>query len=374
MNLSHSEAQVMKSIHQNSGISRKALADVTGLSQASITNITKILIEQQYIYEGEHISRGPGRKEVLLYANPLKFRFLGIDIGGYRLRLAISDSNLRIEHEKEHSIEQFAEDADPLPVILDLIDQFLAEASVDAGTIDAIGVGVTGIVDAKLKTILNVPNVPRWGAFDIVDALHARYRCPAFLDESGRAMALAEKRVGQAKSFADFITVHIGYGIVSGIMINEQIVRGYNNVGGLLGHITADENAGRCMCGNYGCLENLVTFPIIRSLYKKSGGGERSIEDAYDHNDKVALDVCVSSGKAIGIALSNVINLFNPQAVLIGGPVFDKLPLIFEETKRTILLRANRFATVHLQLSKSSFGSKQGMMGALALASSSFLT
>lgn len=186
-------------------------------------------------------------------------------------------------------------------------------------------------------------------------------------------MALAEKLLGTAREERDFIVVHVGYGLVAGIMINDQILRGADNVSNLLGHITVDESAGRCLCGNYGCLENIITFSMLEKEYKNRGGKKDSIQSGYMENEKIALDVCIRAGKALGIALSNVVNLFNPRSIYLGGAIFDHLPLLFEETKRTITLRANRFATLHLNLDRTSFESSQGLIGALALAKTCYL-
>ncbi|WP_265415924.1 ROK family protein [Paenibacillus albus] len=171
----------------------------------------------------------------------------------------------------------------------------------------------------------------------------------------------------------------MGFGIVAGIMINGSLLRGYRNVGGLLGHTTVDESAGRCRCGNYGCLENVVTFPILEAAYQqgKAQGqedGSISLVEAYAQGDKDAIDICLNAGKALGIALSNLVNLFNPEAVYIGGAVPEQLPLVLEETKRTIMLRANRFATASLRPETSSFGNQEGLIGALTLAATSFLS
>jgi predicted NBD/HSP70 family sugar kinase len=373
MKLNPLENQILKAIQKCEGVSRKALAEMTGLSQATITNITKMLIEHHYVVEGDRVGNGMGRKEVLLYLNPEKFRFLGIDIGGYRIRFALADNLMRITHEREYFVDEFDGEADVIERVLEKIEQFLSESELNPDDLDGIGIGVTGIVDRSMQRILNIPNLNAWGELDIVSRLNRRFDCPVYLDESGRTMALAEKIEGKAKDVEDFINVHVAYGIVAGIFINGQLLRGANNVGGLLGHITADEEAGRCSCGNYGCLENIVTYPMIEDAYKRQGGQLESIAEAYRINDKIAFDVCIASGKAIGIALSNVINLFNPQVIYLGGPVFEHLPIIFEETKRTILLRANRYAAVDMQLEHSSFGDKQGMIGALTLVRNSLI-
>lgn len=371
-NLDPQEIEVMCLIRHYDGISRKALAEMMSVSQATMTKLSKGLLDQGYIIEGERISQGLGRKEVLLQINPSKFRYLGIDIGGYRFRMAIADNQLRIIHEAECLISEFETEVNPLRRFIERVDEFLSSAGMTAADIDAIGVGVTGIVDEFYRRILNVPNVLSWESLDIADVFESHYACPVYLDESGRVMALAEKLYGQAREMKDFIVVNIGYGVVAGIVIHGEPLRGYQNVAGLFGHITVDEQSGRCRCGNYGCLEDQVTFPIIEHKYLRRAEDKKSrIVDACRINDKTAIDVCIESGKAIGVALSNTVNLFNPQSIFIGGPVFEHLPLVLEETKRTILLRANRYATVNLQLLSVSYGERQGIMGALALAANS---
>jgi N-acetylglucosamine repressor len=370
--LNAQEIEALKWIRRHDGISRKRLAEKMGLSQASITKLTRSLIDHGYIVEGEQVSNGMGRNEILLHMNPDKFRYLGLDIGAVRFRMAIADNHLRILHEDECLIRDFGDTANPLPQFLERVDRFLENCGVSPETLDAIGIGVTGIVDAERKRILNVPNIEKWESLDIVSVFDEHYQCPVYLEESGRVMAIAEKVMGQAKQIDDFIIVHMAYSIVAGVMINGQLLRGYNNAAGLLGHITVDESLGRCTCGNYGCLENQVTFPMIQSAYYERTGKTTIAEDC-KQNDKAAIDICIASGKAVGVALSNTVNLFNPQMIFVGGPVFEQLPLIFEETKRTILLRANRFATVDLKLLPSSFGDKQGIVGALSLAATSLL-
>lgn len=365
--------RVLKLISIRRGISRKALSEETGLAQSSLTTITKTLIDQGYLIEGERVGQALGRKEILLYTNPDKFRYLGIDIGGYTIRAAVSDNNLQLIGRAEWQMAEWVDEEDKAGALAAKIEAFLRHAGIDAASIDAVGVGVTGIVDAAFRKIENIPNAGEWDGAPIADALEQAIGCPVFLDEGGRTMALAEKYAGAAGALEHFIVVQIGFGLVSGIMVGGQLLRGADNVGGLLGHVTADDKGVRCKCGNYGCLENIVTFSVIETAFELQGGKPGALVEACRKNDKIALNVCLKAGEALGIALSNVINLFNPRAVFVGGPVIELLPTVFEEMRRTVLLRANRFATSELRLEKNTFGSDEGLFGALTLAKSELI-
>lgn len=370
--LNASDILVLTEIHKNEGISRKRLAEKTGLSQASLTKITHKLVAEAYIAEGERIGSGQGRKEVLLTPNPDKFKFLGIDIGGHRLRIALANYSYELIRVEEYLIGDLEDKEDVMRELVGKLRSFLEAAG--TASVDAIGVSVTGIIDIGRRTILNIPNLNRWNRMPVAEVLSQSFDCPVYLEESGRTMAYAEKLTGKAKDADDFIVVHVAYGVVAGIFTNGELLRGAGNVGGLLGHITVDEKGIRCRCGNYGCLENVATFPMLEGEFRRRmEDGSASLAEAYRINDKDALDICIGAGKAIGIALSNVVNLFNPEIIYLGGPVFERFPIVFEEVKRTVLLRANRFATVGMALDKTTFGDRQGLQGALTLAGTSFI-
>ncbi|MBP1994614.1 ROK family transcriptional regulator [Paenibacillus eucommiae] len=367
MKLNSSEKQILELISLGQGLSRKKIAETLHLTQGSITNMTRSLLEEGLIIEGNRISSGLGRKEVMLYSNPNKFTFLGVDIGGHVIRFALATNSLEIIHEGECLMADLATEPDPAEVLMQMMHTFLAQWNISPAQIDAIGIGVTGIIDATQQILLSIPNSPGWEHLELVSIISQRFNCPVYLEEGGRTMAIAEQMLGKANAISDFITVQVGFGIAAGIMINGKLLKGVNNTAGLLGHITADPNGTRCLCGNYGCLENIITFPMLRNDYRKITG-KSTIVEAYQQNDKQAIDVCVAAGQALGIALSNVVNLFNPQTIYIGGAMFDQMPILLEETKRTIILRGNRFSTTSLNLDRPTFGLKQGIMGALALA------
>ncbi|MBP1993857.1 ROK family transcriptional regulator [Paenibacillus eucommiae] len=375
MNLTETQLSILKLINLHREISRKELSFRSGLSQAAVTNITKELIEQKYIVEGrERISSGPGRKEVFLHSNPDRFRYLGIDIGGYRVRFAISDNNLNLLYQLDAPMADYLHEPNKLEALVSRINDFLQQNGVSPHSLDAIGVGVTGIVNTEQTRILDIPNVAFWDDLPIVSTLQQAYGCPVFLEEGGRTMALAERLVGQAKDVDNFMVVHFGKGIVAGMMINGHLIRGASNVGGLLGHITVDEKGPRCMCGNYGCLEMYGPFQIIEEKYLELDSTYTSLVEAYEQNNKIALDVCIEAGNSIGIALSNVVNLFNPQCIYLGGHLFDSLPLVLDELKRTVRRRANRFANVILEIEMNTFGDLEGIYGALTLAKSKLIS
>lgn len=375
---------LLELIHLHQPISRKELAQRSGLTQPTVTNITRELISHEYIIEGERISRGAGRKEVLLLSNPNKFHYLGIDIGGHKIRFALSNNNLEILHQMEVPMFTLHNPEETINALASQISQFLSDSQFSANKLDAIGIGVTGIVNAEQDRILNIPNACNWEEVEIstigwdnvpiVSALQNLFHCPVFLDEGGRTMALAEKLFGKAKEVDNFIVVHVGLGIVAGLMSAGNLLRGESNSGGLLGHITVDENGKRCKCGNFGCLELYGTYPMMEERYRTLGGTFDSLAEGYRNNDKTALDVCIDAGNAIGTALSNVINLFNPKRIYLGGRPFHDLPIILDELKRTIRLRANRFATLVLEIEKTSFGEMEGIYGALTMAKSNLIS
>ncbi|SFT14879.1 ROK family transcriptional regulator [Paenibacillus sp. BC26] len=374
MKPSDKSSQILRLVDKGRGISRKALSEETGLSQASLTKITKTLIEQGYLVEGERVGSGLGRKEVLLYARADRHRFLGIDIGGHKIRVAIADNSLHIQARAEWEMQLFKDHSDKAALLISKIEAFLESSGISQSSIDAIGVGVTGVVDPALQRILTIPNAEGWDNVELPIAMQEAFPCPVYMDEGGRTMAIAEKFAGKGTDMEHLITVQIGFGIAAGVIVNDRLLRGSDNVGGLLGHITADNKGIRCTCGNYGCLENIITYPMIELAYRTRGGKADSLLEAYQTNDKIALDVCLEAGEACGIALSNMVNLFNPKAIFVGGPVMELLPSVFDEMRRTILRRANRFATQRLQMERSSFGNDEGIVGALTLAKSKWMS
>ena len=373
MKLIWTEQQILELISFGRGISRKKIAETLGVTQATTTKIAKQFLEQGLIIEGERIGNGLGRKEVQLHANPNKFTYLGIDIGGYNIRFALSDHQLNIQHESTFLLSDLIAIENRMDLLLHALHKFLDMHHIDQSAIDAVGIGVTGIVEEDRKTIVTVPNVPAWEDIPVVDVIREQMGCRVYLDEGGRTMALAEQMLGAAEHLTNVVVVHVGrIGIVSGIVVHGHMLRGDANTAGLLGHIVADPNGIRCFCGNYGCLENIITYHMLQFEFEKLGG-TGSIEEAYRKNDKTAMDVCIAGGKAFGIALSSVVNLFNPNTIFIGGLMFQEMPLLLDETKRTLMLRANRFSTLKLKLEETSFGLEQGIFGALALAKKSFI-
>lgn len=363
------DKRLLEIINAHDGVSRKKLAELTGLSQATITKVSKRLLSNQLIVEGERVSSGLGRREVLLIPNPEKYRYLSIDVGGYYVRVAVGDSNMGIIDQTQFPMSDLTQADDILDGLEANIAAFIGGPLNRGQAIDAIGVGVTGIVDRRRERILSIPNAARWTDVNLVSRLQERFHCSVFLDEGGRTMAMAEKLKGKARDVDNFMLVHVGFGVVAGVYLHGQPLRGANNVAGLLGHVTVDETAGRCTCGNYGCLENVITFPMLEKEYAGRGGDAPSIVDAYRVNDKTALDVCIWAGNLLGIALSNAVNLLNPEVVYLGGAMFELMPLLLEETRRTVVLRANRYATLDLHLTETTYGLNQGLMGGLALCS-----
>ncbi|NPV54698.1 MAG: ROK family transcriptional regulator [Firmicutes bacterium] len=373
--LNYNERLILNLIRFHGEIARNNLVDKSGLSFSSISNVTKRLLGSGFIIEtGKDFSQGGGRPLILLSVNPDLAYFVGVDIGAYHTRFGVYDSSLKRKLTGEKILTRDLGD-DKAGGLYRVIQSLLNKTGIDPSRVAGVGFGVSGIVDSASGVCLDIPNATGWEGIRLKDYFEERLGVLTTIEEGGRAMAVAEKWMGKARDALEFIFVAVGFSIVCGIVSGGELLRGHNNVAGLLGHTTVDEDMGRCTCGNYGCLENGVTFPTINVKFSAGiGKGEAMLDIVKElaSGDKVAINICLQTGQLIGIALSNITNILNPELIILGGAVIERLEPVFEEARRTIMLRANRHALKDLKILKTSFGEDCGVLGAALNAANEF--
>jgi len=379
------EITILNTIRKFGPISRTGLNKITGLSGATVTKFVNNLLKTGLIKEdGWESSRG-GRKPVLLRISPNAGFAIGVDVGGENLRVIVIDleTNVIAKVTKKTKAEEGKEKI--FKRIIQTIHQVVDSSGIPSEKIKGIGIGISGLIDYKNGVSLFCPNLPGWENIPVKSLIEKEIGLPTWVDDSSRTMALAENWCGVAKEVKNFIFVNVGIGIGCGIFTNGQIYRGAGGIAGEFGHITIDERGPRCNCGNNGCLETLASGPAIArrarkvieegvvSLIEKLTGGDLDritpeiIVEAAKKGDKLAFNIIEKTGKYLGIGIADMINIFNPELVVIGAGVSQAGNLLLDPVKRTIKARAlqQSFSMVNIKLSQ--LGDIAGAIGAAIL-------
>ena len=255
---------------------------------------------------------------------------IGIDVGGTGTKGAIVDVTGRILDR----VDRHTDVTSGTKGIIAVVDELLQRAD---GPIGAVGIGAAGFIDSQRGAVLFSPNLT-YDDPNIADAVRARTGLPVIVDNDANAAAWGEYVFGSARGAAHVAFITLGTGIGSGFVIEGRLVRGYSGAAAELGHMVIDPDGPPCPCGLRGCLEQLASGTAIARMARASleQYGESSILDfagsvdavtaehvamAARQYDELARDVMRQAGRYLGIGLSNVVNLFDPEVIVLGGSV-----------------------------------------------------
>ncbi len=313
---------------------------------------------------------------------PKKYN-IGVDVGGTNVKVALVDKSgsivysdtvpTRAEMGYEYTISN----------IITAIRNLMKESKTNKDMIDGIGFGFPGQIDCDNGIVRLAPNIPGWVNIPIADIVSKEFEIPVKVDNDVRCAALAELNYGAGKGANNLICITVGTGIGSGLIVNGKLVRGASNAAGEIGHIKLQMEGGPiCGCGDTGCLEAFASGPAIVAMAEEYIRGGKStkyrelanpditpyiVAEAAKQGDVVAKKIFEIIGNYIGIGLSSVVNLLNPEKIVIGGGVADAGDLLFipiKETlkKRTMPIQGSAVEVVHAEL-----GNTAGVIGASLL-------
>ena len=242
-----------------------------------------------------------------------------------------------------------------------MIDTVIAETIAQTGAkrddVIGIGVGAPGPLDRERGIVVTTPNLG-WTNYPLRDVIAERTRLPVRIDNDANCATLGEWWLGAAKGASNVIGMTIGTGIGGGVIVGGRLYHGSSDVAGEIGHATIDINGRRCKCGNYGCLEAYASGPSIaeRAREALSGdseamllrmvGGDASritaatVYEAARRGDEAALDVVRETSRFLGAGLANLLNIFNPEVVVLAGGVTHAGDTLFLPLRREVAKRA----------------------------------
>src|SRR5579884_1705486 len=271
----------------------------------------------------------------------MKAHSIGVDLGGTNLRAAAIDENGQILGRITESANFQAGPEHVAGEIARIVEKLRGELK--EHTLRGVGIGVPGYIDIDAGVVMGAANLPDFDGFPIRDRIQQRLGAPIVLENDANAAALGEKWMGAGQDVKDLILLTLGTGIGGGIVVDGKVLHGFRGMAGEFGHMTVFPDGNPCGCGNYGCLEKHASASAIAAMGRMMHFGReiRSAADVYalarEGNER-AIRVFESMGRALGIALANLINIFNfPLYLLSGGPLpaWDLFsPPMFEEVRR----------------------------------------
>jgi len=292
---------------------------------------------------------------------------IAIDLGGTNLKCALLDSSLKIKAKSSFSTKSFDNKYKLIQGITDSVDSFILNQRLKRSAILGVGIGVPGPVDALRGIVHFLPNIPGWKKVKLKKVLEQKTKLPVFIDNDAKLMTLAEHEAGAAKKYKNVLCLTLGTGVGGGLIINDLLYRGSDNAAGEAGHLPLNEKGPLCGCGARGCLETYVGNNKIIKDARKLFGPKITLERvsvlARGNNSK-AINFWSQVGRKLGLALSGIVNLLNLDLIVIGGGVSYAGKVLFENVRRTILLRAMRVQARRVRIVKAKLGIDAGIIGA----------
>jgi glucokinase-like ROK family protein len=356
---------VLQHIYALAPVSRQQITDSSALSQATVANVVTDLIDMGLVRESGYVDSQGGRPRAMLSINSTSGFVIGIDIAETYIHFELFDLALQLKHAIEHMLHP--QENQPQQVVTYLvqgIEQLIHEAQLDTAQILGIGISVPGLVEREGGVSAFAPNWG-WRNVPLLAMLEQHISLPLYLDNPLKASAIAELWFGTGRWAKNLITLNIGTGVGAGIIINGALYRGATSSAGEWGHTSLVLDGRPCRCGSFGCVEAYIGAPgIIRTLRELAPQSPLLHDDdqtatitalaaAAGQGDAVALEVIRQTAKYMGAATANLINLFNPEVIVIGSWVGRRLgpyllPEIQKEVARLALPQPLNAVTIQL--------------------------
>ncbi|HXF64833.1 MAG TPA: ROK family protein [Caldilineaceae bacterium] len=375
-------ARTLELLFQNRVLSRPQLAKETGLSRATIAILVDELLTAGLVRERGLGDSGGGRPPVLLEFNPGAALALGARLRDHRWGLVLTNLDAQVVARLDVPLA----DLSPATAIAALRQ---GVAQITAGIerkrlLPAIGLGTPGLVDMASGVVKTAVDVG-WFDVPIGQMAEAALGVPVYVANRSKVGALAELWCGREQNVQNLIYISIGTGIAAGIVTQGQLYRGVNSSAGELGHITVLPDGPLCGCGNRGCLQALASGPAIANRAREQlrlapaslladlveGHPERitaeTVFGAAAAGDPLALQVVNDTAAYLGIAVANLVNLFNPELIVLGGPVGQNGQILLEPVRSEAQRRAMAYPFSAVRIVTSTLGPDAGAIGAAVL-------
>ncbi|MAT19404.1 MAG: transcriptional regulator [Leifsonia sp.] len=361
-------ARVIESLTRHGRLTQVELAQLTGLSPATVSNIVKEMVAAHVVVTSTTIRTGRRAIEVKL-ARRIGL-VAGLHFSSRHLRIAIADVGhtivaenrvpLALDHRHDSEFDRAA------LLLGDMLE------TIDASVTDllSIGLAVPAPLDSRTGRLSSPGLLRGWDGISLAETLSRRLEVPVFADSEGHLGALAEARFGAARDTRGAAYLRLGHTISAGLVIDGQVFSGVTGKAGQIGHLTIDENGPLCRCGSRGCLETLAGGPALVDLFRDDPGMQR-VHDILVHaerGDAAARRAIADAGRHIGVAVASLSNLFDPEVIVVGGELAEAGELLLAPLRHAMDRSALRSSTGLPDVVAGELGERAELIGTIAFA------
>lgn len=313
---------ILNLLRRRGSVSRVQLKELSGLSGAAVTSVVAELMRDGLLIEQAVGTSTGGRPPVMLAINPKSCFAVGIKLMADHMTAVLTNISI----ETQERIDYPLPDAQPATVVAAVtaaVRKLLKQAGCSKKQLLGLGIGMPGMIDFRQGICVHSPMLG-WRLVPIGKMIEQSVRCPTYIDNDVNAFAEAERLFGRGRQSSNFIVVTVGRGIGAGLVINGRTFRGHRGGAGELGHVPTETDGRPCQCGNRGCLEAYASEPAMlnRIKEKESGAAGQSIDGMLESakaGNKATLEILRDGGRRVGVALAGLVNVFDPELIVIGG-------------------------------------------------------
>ncbi|MBX3267848.1 MAG: ROK family protein [Acidobacteria bacterium] len=313
----------------------------------------------------------------------MKKMVLAADLGGTNLRMAVIGENGETKYRSRSSTPSSRRREDVVDLLVGSARECI-EATRSDGTISAFGIAAPAVLDHEAGRVLVAPNLPELNDFSLASAVSGLLGIEVFLENDANAAAIGENWLGASHGFNSSICVTLGTGVGGGVIIDGKPLRGIDGTAGEIGHICVEPFGHPCGCGSVGCLEQYSSATAVVRMAKEllsefpdssfASGNDLSSLDVYNaaiSGDPLANEVFRRFGFYLGVALGGLINVLNPEVIVIGGGASESWDVFIEPLNQEIRKRAFKRPADRVIIVKAKLGDDAGILGVAKLAFSS---
>lgn len=340
----HNSSIILNMLRLDGALSRATLARNIGLTRSTISRIVNELLAENLVRE-VNLSQGKnGRPGMLLELDPKGGSAIGIEIGVNFITILLTDFTANVIWRKRISLADEAKSEEYLEKAEELAGEALKIASSRHLRNMGVGVGVWGLVDQTKGVIKFAPNL-KWHDIPLRQAWEKKFHVPVYLENDANASALGEYYFGAGRNIENFLYMSMDIGVGGGIISGGKLFRGVAGYAGEIGHMVIDPKGDPCSCGKIGCLETVVSRRVIVQRYQeKTGKGYITLEEIIQRGKEGELEareIFESVAETLGLGIGNLVNIFNPQRIILGwslGQAYDLIqPTLIKSLQKNSL-------------------------------------